>query len=622
MTPGAAVVLAADVVSTVGFGAALAFVLRRRALQPVARTLLSLAMALYAFVGVSNVLQHAEITGYLDLYEDYAEILFIPCLLFFAYSVAADRELRRRVSAEAALGERERELRTLVANLPGAVYRSEPWPPWRVQYLSEAVVALTGHPAAAYLVPDGLTWADAVHPDDAARVDGAIAEALEARRPYDVEYRVVHADGHPRWVHERGQAMIGGGGRPLWIDGVIFDVSDRKALEARLLEAQKLEAVGRLAGGVAHDFNNLLTAILGCAHAVRGELAADHPWASDLDAIIDSADRSASLTRGLLAFSRRQRLSPAAVDLNAVVSETLGIVGRLVPEHVRVREALDPEPLVVMADASQIGQVLVNLVLNARDAMPDGGEITVRTGRRRLDEAFVAARGEGAAGEYAQLSVADDGVGMDAATQERIFEPFFTTKGLGKGTGLGLATVYGTVRQHDGFVTVRSEPGRGSTFDVTLPLAARAPSARTTPVPVVASGSETVLVAEDDAAVRSVTRRTLERAGYRVVEARDGEEAVQLFAAHAAEIALVLLDVVMPRKTGHEALEAIRAMAPGVRAMFTSGYDEDVATRRGVPLEDVRFLSKPHEPRVLLRAVREVLDAVEPGAAGEARAKA
>jgi CheY-like chemotaxis protein len=241
--------------------------------------------------------------------------------------------------------------------------------------------------------------------------------------------------------------------------------------------------------------------------------------------------------------------------------------------------------------------------------MPRGGALTVRTGQRHVDPAFVAARGHGAPGEYALLTVADTGVGMDAATQERIFEPFFTTKEVGKGIGLGLATVYGTVRQHDGYVTVQSEPGRGATFEVALPLTAHRPAEAAGPsAGPRARGMETILVAEDDPAVRAVTRRALERSGYRVIEACDGEEAVRAFAEHAGEIGLVFLDVVMPRKSGREAYEAIRAMAPGARVMFTSGYDDDIATRRGVPLEGVRLLPKPHEPRELLRAIREALD--------------
>jgi signal transduction histidine kinase len=379
----------------------------------------------------------------------------------------------------------------------------------------------------------------------------------------------------------------------------------------QLFQAQKMEAVGLLAGGIAHDFNNLLTVITGWTGLLLRRLPAEHPMARGLGIIEETADRAAGLTRQLLAFSRNQRLERRVVSLNAVVIGMEKMLRSLVGEQISLVTALDPELGLVSADAGQLEQVILNLVVNARDAMPRGGRLVIRTANSRLDEATGVWRPGPGVGGHAVLSVSDTGVGMDRATQARIFEPFFTTKGPGKGTGLGLSTVYGIVQQHDGFVSVESAPGAGTTLRVCLPhvgsaVGAAEPSAspapRTTP-----GGTETVLVVEDEDEVRELATEILGQYGYTVLAAADGESAVRLAAQHPGPIHLVLTDVVMPRLNGWELARRLTAARPDTRVLYMTGYDEITADEDA---RDADVLQKPFVPDVLARRVRRALDRV------------
>jgi PAS domain S-box-containing protein len=387
------------------------------------------------------------------------------------------------------------------------------------------------------------------------------------------------------------------------------DVTGRLRLEEQFRQAQKMEAVGLLAGGVAHDFNNILTAIIGYGNLMQMKMPAGEPLRTHVDQILSTAEQAAQLTRSLLAFSRKQVLNPAPADLNAVIRKVQKLLKRLIGENIEFRTELGAGDMTVMVDVIQIEQVLMNLATNARDAMPGGGVLTVRSARTELADGFIRSRGYGKPGAYARMSIVDTGVGMDEKTRERIFEPFFTTKELGKGTGLGLATVYGIIKQHDGIIEVESEPGKGSAFHAYLPLVPAAPAGPAAAEPEeLKGGTETVLIAEDDEVIRRLTSTVLREFGYTVLEAADGEQAVGLFRGNKDKIGLLLFDVIMPKMSGRDAFEKIRAISPGVKALFISGYSADMISKEGILEPGMNFIAKPVSPKELLKKVREVLD--------------
>ena len=380
--------------------------------------------------------------------------------------------------------------------------------------------------------------------------------------------------------------------------------------EEKLRQSQKIEAVGRLAGGIAHDFNNLLTAILTTVQLAMVDLPEDHPLRGDLGDIGGAAEKAANLTRQLLAFSRRQVLRPRVLDLGAAVADMQKMLGRLIGEDVRLIAEVD-SGCTVCADPGQIEQVILNLALNARDAMPQGGTLSLRTRSVQLGEddglRMFGCRIQ--RGAYVQLRVEDTGTGMDAHTMERIFEPFFTTKELGKGTGLGLATVYGIVKQSGGYIRATSTVGQGSTFEVYFPVSGGAPPETTTQAPqeTPVGRGETVLLVEDEDSVRMAARKALSRVGFQVVEARNGEEALKRWRERSA-VDLVVSDLVMPEMGGRELVTTLRKEAPGLKVLFTSGYTDDAGIRQGALDGGIGFLSKPFTPEALVRKAREMLD--------------
>jgi PAS domain S-box-containing protein len=388
------------------------------------------------------------------------------------------------------------------------------------------------------------------------------------------------------------------------------DVSNETRLEQQLFRAQKMEAVGRLAGGIAHDFNNLLGVMTGYGDIVHRRLAGDDPLKGKVEQIIRAAERAAGLTRQLLAFSRKQVLQPKILDLNAVVSDMDKMLRRLIGEDVELVTLLDPHLGSVRADPGQIEQVIMNLAVNARDAMPDGGRLAVETRNFELDAEYAASHPPTHTGSYVMLSVTDTGSGMDAATQARIFEPFFTTKEVGKGTGLGLATVYGIVKQSEGYVWVSSEVGVGTAFEIYLPRIdeAAAQVRHQEPVPLM-RGTETVLLAEDAASLRDLLYETLATNGYTVLVAGDGAEAVRIAEAHAGPIQIMVTDVIMPGQTGPKAVDLLALTRPEMKVLYISGYSDESVTRHGLTGPGRAFLNKPFAPEALLRMVRQTLDA-------------
>ena len=392
----------------------------------------------------------------------------------------------------------------------------------------------------------------------------------------------------------------------------LLDVTAYKRLEAQLIQAQKMQAIGLLAGGIAHDFNNILTAILGYGSLMRMKTEAGHPVLPYIDQIVSSAERAAALTHGLLAFSRNQEIAPKPVNINGIIVMIEKLLRRLIGEDIELHTDLCPEKLPVMADSSQIEQVLMNLATNARHAMPGGGSLAIRTTPVLLDDAYAHEHGLARPGRYLLLTVSDTGTGMDEATRERIFEPFFTTKEPDQGTGLGLSIVYGIVKQHDGHIDCYSEPGVGTVFRIYLPLTeTAAESGKTAALPAIAGGSETILIAEDEPGIRIVINEILTEFGYAVLEAADGEEAITMFREHGERIDLLILDVIMPRLNGMEALHAISRIRPGIRAIFMSGHPADILRKKGILHNTAPFLLRPLSPPSLLTAVRPVLDATD-----------
>jgi two-component system, cell cycle sensor histidine kinase and response regulator CckA len=392
---------------------------------------------------------------------------------------------------------------------------------------------------------------------------------------------------------------------------VVDDVTAYRHLEEQLRQAQKMDAVGRLAGGIAHDFNNLLTVIRASSELASESVPAEHPSQTDMDAIKAAATAAARLTNQLLAFSRKQLLRPRPLDLNTVVGGLRSVLRRLIPEDIEILADLAEVSLPIIADSGQLEQVLMNLAVNARDAMPNGGRLTVETAIAELDACYTQRRSVVVPGRYAVLIVTDTGCGMERHIEDHIFEPFFTTKELGAGTGLGLATVYGIVKQSGGYIWVYSEVGLGTTFKIYLPLAtvdAAEPVRAAAPPPIARISTETILVVEDEPAVRALTARVLSAHGYHVLTASTGAEALEASRAHRGPISLMLTDLIMPGGSGRSAFETLAAERPDIQPLYMSGYTDDDVVRRGLLDTTTPFVQKPFTAAGLSRAVRDVLD--------------
>ncbi|MBI5380776.1 MAG: response regulator [Opitutae bacterium] len=490
----------------------------------------------------------------------------------------------------------------------------------RSQNVSPRWREIHGLPPDSAPVPDA-TWRALLHPEDRAGVDQAIAGHLAGRSAQlQCEYRVHSQSGRFCWVFCQAKAQRDATGRPVRLVGAVTDITERRQaemekekLQGQLIQAQKMESVGRLAGGVAHDFNNMLQAILGNAALVREAVPPGDPLGEHVEEIQKAAQRSADLTRQLLAFARKQTVSPQVVDLNAAVFGTLKLLQRLIGESIQLVWVPGRDLWAIKIDPSQIDQILANLTVNARDAIAGAGQISITTGNVVIDRDQTEANPDAVLGDFVQLVVSDTGHGMDRETHAHLFEPFYTTKGVGEGTGLGLATVYGIVKQNGGFINVNSAPGRGTEIKIYLPRCGDAPaSASTATVAPSLRGTETVLLVEDEAQILQLGRRILERNGYTVLSARQPAEALQIVAQHTAPIHLLITDVVMPQMNGRELQERLVAMKPGLRCLFMSGYTADVIAHQGVLTEGINFIQKPFSNESLCRAVREILGTAPP----------
>ena len=422
------------------------------------------------------------------------------------------------------------------------------------------------------------------------------------------EVQLKRKGGSPFWASINARCVYDENGKLLYYDGTSEDITNRKHLESQLFQSQKMEAIGTLAGGVAHDFNNILTAIMGFGGLLQTDMQEDDPKRTFVDQILIASDKAANLTHSLLAFSRKQQIILKPLGINDCVKGTSKLLKRLLTEDIELKIRLSEKTLVIMGDATQIDQILINLAVNARDAMPMGGTLSIETNMITLDDEFIRMHGYGKPGKHVLLSVSDTGIGMDEATKARIFDPFFTTKEVGKGTGLGLSTVYGIVKQHNGYITVYSEHGRGTTFRIYLPLVDIEKEQKAPPVHNMKKGSETILMAEDDPGIRNFTREILQRYGYTIIEAIDGEEAVSTFMENRSRIDLIILDVVMPKKNGKEVYDEIVKTSPDMKFLFTSGYTGDVILEKGIRDDAIDFISKPLLSNELLKKIRDVLD--------------
>ncbi|MGC2061425.1 MAG: response regulator [Thermodesulfovibrionales bacterium] len=394
------------------------------------------------------------------------------------------------------------------------------------------------------------------------------------------------------------------------ISGMVADITERKHLEAQLRHAQKMEAIGTLAGGIAHDFNNILNVIMGYGSMVLDRMEADSLSKGQMNEVLAAAERAAVLTKRLLTFSRKQVVDVKPINVNETVSGIQKMLTRIIGEDIDFQLNLEDRSLGVMADAGQIEQVLMNLVSNARDAMPNGGRLTIGTGLQEIDDEYIALNGYGIPGKYAIITITDTGHGMDAETQKKIFEPFFTMKGIGEGTGLGLAISYGIIKQHNGYIKVYSEPEKGTLFKIYLPLVEETTELdkKTEAAASLKGGNETILVAEDDASLRKMSRIVLESFGYSVITAEDGEDAITKFMEKREGIDLVILDMIMPKKNGKEVGEVLRKTSSGIKILFASGYTMDKLKTHELTESGFDFIHKPVSPQDLLRKVREVLD--------------
>ncbi len=473
-----------------------------------------------------------------------------------------------------------------------------------------AIEAITGCTEAEFAAVDLAGWEKLIHPEDREEVLARLSQSRAERTPLHLEYRLRRKDGSYVHVEENGGWLTDAQGAPYRMLGALKDVAERRRLEGQLQQAMKMEAVGRLAGGVAHDFNNLLTGITGNIELALMDMPPADPMVERLREMEKAARSTAALTRQLLAFSRKQIIEPKVITLNELIRNLQKMLVRILGEDVELKVALAGDLGPTRVDPGQMEQILVNLAVNARDAMPDGGHLSVHTSNVSLDAAWCERHPGGMApGDYVLLAVSDTGEGMSDEVKAHLFEPFFTTKPKGRGTGLGLATIYGAVQQAGGLIEVYSELGRGTTFKIYLPrVAAKAQPLETGPrTDDMPRGTETVLVVEDESWVRDLAVKVLTLLGYRVLAAANGGEAFLLAEQHPGRIDLLFTDVVMPGINGKQLADRMRALRPEIRVLFTSGYTEDVIVHHGVVEEGLSFLAKPYSPVALARKLREAL---------------
>jgi two-component system, cell cycle sensor histidine kinase and response regulator CckA len=518
--------------------------------------------------------------------------------------IALSEDITEQKKAEVCLSESEEKYRSIFEEIKDVIFISTP----EGKFID--------------VNPVGLQWLGYSSLEELQRIDIpndlylnaqdriVFQEAIE-RQGYvkDFEVQLKKANGQQITVGITATAVRDEKGRVVNYRGVMRDVTLEKTLEHQIMQAQKMEAVGQLAGGIAHDFNNILSAITGYGHLVLMQIQEDSLLRPYVEQILESSERAAMLTQNLLTFSRKQIITPHPARINEIIRNVAPVLTKLTREDIELKLELNIEDSTVEVDRLQIEQVLMNLVTNARDAMPNGGILTIGTQKMHMDTTFIEAHGYGKIGNYAVISVEDTGAGLDEKTKTRIFEPFFTTKELGKGTGLGLAMAYGVVKQNNGFINVYSEVGKGTTFRIYLPevtstVEQRADEKIQSPL----GGTETILLVEDDQALRKLAVTLLDKYGYSVIDAIDGDDALARFKEHKESIDLLITDVVIPKRSGIEVFEEIRKFNPEMKVLFLSGYAKDITQNKGILDTNVNFLQKPISPNTLLKKIRDILD--------------
>jgi PAS domain S-box-containing protein len=524
----------------------------------------------------------------------------------------ANLGMKREIAAREQATEALEQTHDIIRASPVVAFTWRNSPGWPIEFVTENVLILLGHTANELTTGEWL-FSSVLHPGDLERITGEVdrfsRDSTVTAFTHE-PYRIISRDKNVKWVEDFTTIIRNSRGEVEKYMGVVIDVSEKRKLEDQLVQSQKMEAIGQLAGGVAHDFNNILTAITGFSELIVMDLTDDDPIRSDISEITNAADSAALLTRQLLAFSRKEIIDPKVLDINEAVSRSEKMLQRLIGEDIELAFIPKDGLWKVIFDPGQVEQILVNLAVNARDAMRGGGKLTLETENTVLKGENIASVGDDLSGEYVMITVSDTGQGMDAETKRRIFEPFFTTKEKGKGTGLGLSTVYGILDQNQGSIAVYSEPGSGTTFQIYIPRSEVAEAAETfSEESEDLSGSETILVVEDQEMVRKLAKRTLEHYGYRVLTADDGIDALGICEKNDGEIDLVVTDVVMPRMSGKALFDNITKSQPELKVLFMSGYTEDAIAHHGVLEAGTNFIQKPFHGKAFAKKVRDVLDA-------------
>lgn len=559
------------------------------------------------------LLAEGKTFGSLNIYSPYQDPfsedevqLLIDLTADLSYGIAAIRQRTAKAEAESALQESELHLRTLVQTIPDLIWLKNE----EGKYLACNTMFERFFGAGEKEIV-GKTDYDFVDKEQADFFRENDRKAVAAGKPSSNREWVTFADdGHRALLDTIKTPMKDAGGKLIGVLGIGRDITEHYMLEEQLRHSQKMEAVGTMAGGIAHDFNNILNVIMGYGSMVIDKLEAGTPSREHMSEVLIATDRAAELTKRLLVFSRKQIVEVKPVNINGIILGLQKMLVRIIRESIDFNLHLADTPLIVLADAGQLEQVLINLASNAKDAMLEGGQLTIGTELEEMDDEYVAANGYGKPGRYALITVSDTGHGIDAETRKKIFEPFFTTKGIGEGTGLGLAITYSIIKQHGGFINVYSEPGQGTVFRIYMPLSAEEATPDKSPEAAIAArgGDETVLLAEDDASLRHLAVEVLESYGYTVISAENGEDAIIKFMENRERISLALLDMIMPKKNGKEVRDAIRKVSPGIKILFSSGYTMDIIKTRELMETDFDFIHKPFLPKDLLMKVREVLD--------------
>jgi two-component system, cell cycle sensor histidine kinase and response regulator CckA len=519
------------------------------------------------------------------------------------------RDITERKRAEDNLRESEEKFRQLAENISDVFWMTSS-DLQQVHYASPAYEQIWGR-AVASVIAHPQEWAEAILPEDRERVHATFGRLIAGEPSVSVEFRIARPDGEVRWIHSRGFQVRDGAGTVIRLTGIASDVTERKRIEAQMFQTQRLETVGKLAGGVAHEFNSILTAIIGQTELIISDLPVDSRLAKNAIEIRQAAGRAAALTRQLLAYGRKQILQPETIDLNAMLAGMESTLQHLAGRNVDVRIVPAPGLKAVKMDPGQMEQVIVNIVMNAAAVMPNGGKLTLETANTTLDQDYAGQFQDLKAGEYVMLAITDTGPGISPEVRKHLFEPFFSTKGVGEGSGLGLATCYGILKQSGGHINVYSEPARGATFKVYMPqVEVRPASPAPRPDPAhLPHGTETILLVEDDPALREMASNLLTRLGYTVLAAADGVEALNLkHQLGARHVDLVFTDVVMPNMSGKELADRFQILYPQTRILFTSAYTENAIVHQGVLNPGVTLLQKPFTPSALAVKVREVLD--------------